>query len=210
MKLRHILMIGGVAVALATPALSQGQPKPVYGTWGYDAAAMDSSVKPGDDFFAYVNGTWFNKAEIAPDRTFVGIDSVLNDQIEKDVRAIVEDMAKDPAANGKLGQQIGDLYASWMDEDAVEKLGTEPLQPYLKRIAQVKTRGDLVDLFSQSGFDSPVDVVIVPDFKNPARYAAYATQSGLGMPNRVRDRFADQLVRIEMQPHGHPDARDVG
>ena len=118
MKLRHLLLMGGVAVALASPGLSQ--PKPVYGSWGYDAAAMDSSVKPGDDFFAFVNGTWFNKAEIAPDRTFVGIDSVLNDQIEKDVRSIVEDMAKDPSANGRLGQQIGDLYNSWMDEGAVE------------------------------------------------------------------------------------------
>jgi len=184
MKLRHFLLMSGVAVALASPGLSQGQSKPVYGNWGYDAAAMDSSVKPGDDFFAYVNGTWFNKAEIAPDRTFVGIDSVLNDQIEKDVRSIVEDMAKDPSANGRLGQQIGDLYNSWMDEGAVEKLGTAPLKPYLAQIAAAKTRGDLVDLFATPGFNSPVGISIYPDLKNPTRYAAYAGQHGLGMPNR--------------------------
>ena len=77
---------------------------------------MDTGVKPGDDFFDYVNGAWYKRTEIAPDRTFAGIDSVLNDQIERDVRAIIEDSAKDPAANGRLGQQIGDLYASWMDE----------------------------------------------------------------------------------------------
>ena len=58
---------------------------------------MDRAVKPGDDFFDYVNGAWAKRTEIAPDRTFVGIDSVLNDQIERDVRAIVEDMAKNPS-----------------------------------------------------------------------------------------------------------------
>jgi endothelin-converting enzyme/putative endopeptidase len=207
MKIKALALAAASLVAIATTPL--GATKPLYGAWGYDATAMDAGVKPGDDFFDYVNGSWFKRTAIAPDRTFVGIDSVLNDQIEKDVRAIVEDMAKDPTANGRLGQQIGDLYASWMDEDAVEKLGTEPLQPYLKRIAAVKSRSDLVDLFAEPGFDSPVDVEIVPDFKNPARYAAYASQSGLGMPNRdyyllqgekydaYRKAYRDYIIQIE-------------
>jgi len=207
MRIKDLALTAASLVAIAAAPL--GAAKPLYGAWGYDATAMDAGVKPGDDFFDYVNGSWFKRTAIAPDRTFVGIDSVLNDQIEKDVRAIVEDMAKDPTANGRLGQQIGDLYASWMDEDAVEKLGTEPLQPYLKRIAAVKTRGELVDLFAEPGFDSPVDVQIVPDFKNPARYAAYASQSGLGMPNRdyyllpgekydaYRKAYRDYIIEIE-------------
>jgi endothelin-converting enzyme/putative endopeptidase len=170
MKIKALALAAAGLVAIG--AASLGAAKPIYGRWGYDATAMDSAVKPGDDFFDYVNGAWFERTDIAPDRTFAGIDSVLNDQIEKDVRAIVEDMAKDPGANGKLGQQIGDLYASWMDEDAVEKLGTAPLDPYLKRIAAVKTRGELVDLFAEPGFDSPVGIQIYPDLKNPTRYAA--------------------------------------
>ena len=176
-------------LALATASLLALAPigaeaKPVYGDWGYDASAMDSSVKPGDDFFAYVNGAWDKRTQIAADRTFAGIDSVLNDQIEKDVRAIVEDMAKDPSANGRLGQQIGDLYGSWMDENRVEQLGTRPLDPYLAKIAGAKTRGDLVELFAEPGFDSPVSVAIYPDLKDPTRYSVYASQDGLGMPNR--------------------------
>ena len=182
MKFKVLALIGVSLAAIAPAPL--GAAKPVYGTWGYDAAAMDRGVKPGDDFFDYVNGTWAKKTDIAPDRTFVGIDSVLNDQIERDVRAIVEDMAKDPSANGKLGQQIGDLYASWMDEAGVEKLGTRPIEPYLKRIEAVKSRGDLVDLFTEPGFESPVEVSIYPDLKNPTRYSAYVSQSGLGLPNR--------------------------
>jgi len=86
-------------LALATASLlaiapgTSGTAKPVYGTWGYDATAMDAAVKPGDDFFDYVNGAWAKRTPIAADRTFVGIDSVLNDQIEKDVREVIEDQA---------------------------------------------------------------------------------------------------------------------
>jgi endothelin-converting enzyme/putative endopeptidase len=178
---------------------------------------MDSSVKPGDDFFAYVNGAWDKRTPIAADRTFAGIDSVLNDQIEKDVRAIVEDMAKDPTANGRLGQQIGDLYASWMNEDRVEQLGTAPLKPYLAKIEGAKTRGDLVDLFAAPGFDSPIGLYIIPDLKAPSRYALYAGQSGLGMPNRdyyllkgdkydaYRKAYRDYIVKLETLA-GIPDA----
>ena len=88
-----------------------------------------ASVKPGDDFFDYVNGAWAKRTEIAPDRTFVGIDSVLNDQLDRDVRAIVEDMAKNSASSGRIGQQVGDFYASWMDEAAIAAKGTAPLKP---------------------------------------------------------------------------------
>ncbi len=182
MKLRQILLVASATLLIASPALSAD--KPVFGDWGYDASAMDSSVKPGDDFFSYVNGAWDKRTQIASDRTFAGIDSILNDQIEKDVRGIVEDMARDSSSGGRLGQQIGDLYASWMDQDRVEQLGTGPLKPWLAKIDAAKTRGDLVDLFASPGFDSPVGLFIIPDLKNPTKYAVYASQGGLGMPNR--------------------------
>src|SRR6185369_7656043 len=138
----------------------------------------------------------------------------------KDVRSIVEDMAKDPSANGRLGQQIGDLYNSWMDEGAVEKLGTGPLKPYLAKVAAAKTRTDLVDLFATPGFDSPVGIGIYPDLKNPTRYAVYAGQSGLGMPNRdyyllkgakydaYRKAYRDYLVKLQtLAGISDPEAR---
>ena len=204
MRIRRILLIAGTTLAIASPAFSA---KPLYGSWGYDPTAMDAAVKPGDDFFGYVNGTWLKRTEIAPDRTFVGIDSVLNDQTDKDVRAIAEDMAKNPS--GRIGQQIGDLYASWMDEQRVEQRGMAPLKPYLAKIAAAKTTGDLIDLFTQPGFDSPIDVSIYPDLKNPTRYSVYASQSGLGMPNRdyyllkgekydgYRKAYRDYIVRLD-------------
>src|SRR3569832_2830058 len=96
-----------------------------------------------------------------------------------------------------------------MDEDAVERLGTQPIQPYLQRIAAAKTRADRVDLFAEPGFDSPIDLSIYPDLKNPTRYSAYASQSGLGMPNRdyyllkgekydaYRKAYRDYIIKLQ-------------
>ncbi|HTK59560.1 MAG TPA: M13 family metallopeptidase [Sphingomicrobium sp.] len=180
---RKILLLAAASALTISPAWATNG-KPNFVPWGVDLTAMDSSVKPGDDFFDYVNGAWAKRTEIAPDRTFVGIDSVLNDQIDKDVRAIVEDTAKNPAGYGRIGQQVGDFYGSWMDEAAIAAKGAAPLKPYLDRIAAVKDKGDLVDLFATVGYESPVGVSIYPDLSHPTQYAVYAGQSGLGMPNR--------------------------
>ena len=98
---RHYLLLAAATIALSSPGPTLA--KPTYGSRGYDAAAMDRIVRPGNDFFDFVNGGWAKRTEIAPDRTFVGIDSVLNDQTDKNVHAIVEDMAANPARSGILG-----------------------------------------------------------------------------------------------------------
>lgn len=195
-----ILLLAPVGVAAKTPA---------YGTWGVNLGDRDESVAPGDDFFSYVNGGWYNRTEIAPDRTFVGIDSVLNDQTDKNVRAIVEDMARDSAKSGKTGQQVGDFYASWMDEAGIEAKGTASLKPYLARIAAVKDRAGLISLFAQQDYTSPVGIGIIPDPADPTHYVAYAGQSGLGMPNRdyyilegekydtFRKAYRDYVIKVQ-------------
>ena len=140
--------------------------KPVYGPWGYDPAAMDTSVKPGDDFWAYVNGTWDKKTPIAADRASAGPFVTLSDGAEHDVRQIVEQLANDPNRD-HLGQQVGDYYSTFVDTAAIDAAGTAPLKPYLAKIDGAKTRADLLALFVKPGFASPVDVSIIPDFKNP-------------------------------------------
>ncbi|HEY8592713.1 MAG TPA: M13 family metallopeptidase [Sphingomicrobium sp.] len=181
MKFRVLAL--AAASLLAIGATADAAP-PKFGSWGYDAAAMDRAVKPGDDFWNYVNGAWAARTEIAPDRTFVGIDSVLNDQIEKDVRSIIEAKARDPQTSGKLGQQIGDFYGSWMDTQAIEQLGTRPLQPYFKQIADVRTKTELARLFGAAGFASPINPYIQPANDDPTRYVVTLYQGGLGMPGR--------------------------
>jgi putative endopeptidase len=181
--MKKLLLLAAASTLLITPAIARdGQP--TFSPWGVDLTAMDSAVKPGDDFFAYVNGDWAKRTEIAADRTFVGIDSILNDQLDKDVRAIVEDMAKESAGSGRIGQQVGDFYASWMDEATIAQRGTAPLKPHLDRIAAVKDRSGLIELFATTGCPSPVGLAIFPDLANPTSYAVYAGQAGLGMPNR--------------------------
>ena len=98
---KKFLFLAAASILAVTPAMARNG-QPTFAPWGVDLTAMDSSVKPGDNFFQYVNGSWAKRTEIAPDRTFVGIDSVLNDQLDKDVRAIVEDMAKDSASSGRI------------------------------------------------------------------------------------------------------------
>jgi putative endopeptidase len=181
--MKKLLLLAAASALAITPAIARDG-KPTFSPWGVDLTAMDSTVKPGNDFFDYVNGAWAKRTEIASDRTFVGIDSLLNDQIDKDVRAIVEDMAKNPASAGVIGQQVGDFYASWMDEPAIAARGAAPLKPYLDRIAAVKDKGELIDLFATVGYESPVGVGISPDLANPTKYAVYAGQGGLGMPSR--------------------------
>ncbi|MEO6225793.1 MAG: M13 family metallopeptidase [Sphingomicrobium sp.] len=194
MSLKSIALAGVAALALSAAALpgtaiaqtaqTTAAPAAKFAPWGVDLNALDAGVKPGDDFWAYVNGGWDKRTEINSQRTFAGIDSVLNDQIDEDVRSIIEDMAKDPTAHGPLGQQIGDFYASWMDEAAIESRGTAPLNPYLDRIDGAKSRGDLVDLFASTGFASPIGVGIAADLKDPTLYTVNIDQSGLGLPTR--------------------------
>jgi len=179
MRLRHLLL--ATVILAAAPAAAEA---PKFAPWGVDLTAADAAVKPGDDFWAYVNGGWDKRTQIASDRTYVGIDSVLNDQIDKDVRSIIEAKAANPQASGQLGQQIGDLYASWMDTATIEKLGAAPIKPYLDRIAAIGTRVQLADVFGQVGMPSPFGTFIAPSNDDPTRYAVYLVQSGLGMPGR--------------------------
>jgi endothelin-converting enzyme/putative endopeptidase len=182
--------------------------KPQYGDWGYDVSAMDRSVKPGDDFWAYVNGSWDKRTQIAADRASAGPFVTLSDASEKDVHAIVEQLANDPNRD-HLGQQVGDFYGSFMDTTAIDAAGTAPLKPYLAEINAAKTRAQILTLFTKPGFASPVDLDIDADFKNPDRYSAFASQARLGLPSREyylddsakmkahRAAYRDYIINIE-------------
>ena len=146
--------------------------------------AIDRSVRPGDSFWHFVNGGWDKNTEIAADRTSAGVGVLLVDEAEKQVRTIVEELARDPVKSGKVGQQVGDYYASWMDEAAIEAAGATPLKPYLSRIADINNKTDLIRAFAQPGIMSPLSAGILPDPADPTRYVATTGQGGLGLPNR--------------------------
>ncbi len=180
LALMSALLFASAAPIVAQPAAAPaGQTR--YGTFGIDLAARDPSVKAGDDFNRYANGTWLRTTEIPADRTGWSLWTALADDIELQLRAIVTEAAtsRDPAQ-----RRVGDFYAAWMDEAGIEARGVTPLRPYLQRIDAIRNRDDLIAVFATPGYTAPVGIGIIPDFADPARYTAIAGQSGLGMPNR--------------------------
>jgi putative endopeptidase len=175
-----------------------------YGTWGVDLNGMDRSVKPGDDFFKFVNGNWVASTPIPPDQTTYGAFVMLRDLSEARVRAIVERWAADK--NLKAGSdeaKVARLYRTALDEATAEKLDAKPLQPYLDAVKKAETREDVAQLMAHSfgSFGSTmVGAFVNDDAKNPEKYALYMSQAGLGLPDRefyLQDKFKAQKERYQ-------------
>ncbi len=173
-----------LAVGPAASILTAQSDKPAIGTFGVDTAQMDRSIKPGDDFFRYVNGTWLATVPIPADRARFGMFDALRDKAEADVHALVESLAKTPQPAGSVRQKVGDLYASFMDQARVEARGIEPLKGDLAAIAAAATKADLVRLMSRPDYAAPFGFGISADPADPTRYVVTVTQAGLGMPSR--------------------------
>jgi putative endopeptidase len=161
------------------------QPKELRSGIGVDG--MDVSVRPGDDFFAYVNGRWVEATEIPADKARYGSFDILRDESQENVKAIIEESASGDFAKGTDEQKVGDLYRSFMDMETRDARGMEPLQPELDRIDAISNYDDLAVYFAgvmKRNLDAPFAIGQVADFKNPKQYMIYAAQSGLGMPDR--------------------------
>lgn len=190
------------SVAIATPAA-----KPKLGDWGVDLTAMDPSVKPGDDFYKFVNGGWEKRTEIPADRSSWGGFGILRDLSDTRTRAIIDDVSKQTNAPGSVAQKVGDFYASFMDEATVEARGAAPLKPELAKIDAIKSRDDLARAFGEAnrlGITAPVAIGVEQDLKDNTKYSAYVGQGGLGMPDRDyylvdNDRFKD--IRAKYKAH---------
>jgi putative endopeptidase len=154
------------------------------GDFGIDLTAGDPHVKPGDDFFAYANGSWFAGFDVPADHSSFGPFDRLEELSKERVRGIIERAAAAHAAEGTSEQQIGDYYAAYMDQATIEANGLAPAQPDLQRIAAAQTRTDIARLFGEPGFISLFDVQLPPDFKNPDRYCIFISESTLGLPDR--------------------------
>ena len=185
-------MISTLAVALAG-ALAGSQvtaapAEPQYGDWGFDTAGMDASVRPGDDFFRYANGTWVARTPIPADRSAWGVDAILDEGAEARVRGILE---SDPAAvQGPAAidaVKIHTAYRAFMDEARIEALGAAPIAPDLAAIRRAASRSDLAALMGtgHEGFQSSIfRMGVGADPKAPDRYTIFIAQGGLGLPDR--------------------------
>ncbi len=208
------LLTAAAALLLATTALTpafaqETKPSletPHFGAWGIDMTGMDTSVKPGDNFFNYVNGKANARMTIPADRTSYGVNEVLEDLSENRSRAIVEDLAAKAKAGATLNAddaRIANMYNAMMDEAAVEQLDAKPLQPILADITAIKTRTQMAAWMGKTSgtFGSAVfNPGVGADAKNPKMNVLYLGQSGLGLPNRdyyLEAAYADKLKAYE-------------
>jgi putative endopeptidase len=135
-----------------TPVAAKPAPaKPENGAWGVDLANMDTAIKPGDDFYSYVNGKWNQRTEIPADKVEVGGLASLQDKALQQTRALLEAAAADANATaGSEVKKLGDWYATYMDEAALDKAGFAPIKPELDAIDAVSTHQQLIDLFART------------------------------------------------------------
>ncbi len=188
---RRVALLGATAaVAVGCQSLGSGgqapTAKPVIGTWGFDPAAMDRAVTPGDDFFRYTGGTWMKTTEIPPDRTRWGSFNILGAKSEDDVRAVIDAAAGVAVPAGSVERKAVDYYSSYIDAAAIDVKGLDPAKRDLADIAAAKTHEDLVKLAARSDFRAklPIGMGVTLDAKRPDVYIISIGQAGLGMPDR--------------------------
>ncbi len=152
-----------------------------------DVSGIDASIKPGDNFFRYVNGRWYDTAKIASDQTGVGSYSFLNIPQKELLQHILDSVSKSTHTIGSIDQKVGDFYASGMDTITINRRGYEPVLPTLKRIDAITDIASLLKFVAvemKTGNRSIISFGISPDNKNSNINIAHVYQTGLGLPER--------------------------
>jgi putative endopeptidase len=162
---------------------------------------IDSTKKPGDDFFTYANGIWFDTIRIPDSQTGVGSYSFLNYPQRLRLKGILDSVSTSSNAAGSIEQKVGDFYASGMDTNTINKRGYDPIKPLLARIDAVSDVTSLVKLVAdeqKSGNASIIGFYVGPDDKRSTENIAQFYQTGIGLPERDYYFKADSgSVRIQ-------------
>jgi putative endopeptidase len=155
-------------------------------TPGIDATALSKQVRAQDDLFRHVNGTWLDNTEIPEDKAIYGSFHMLADASEEAVKLILEEAAANPKPG--VSQQIGDLYACFLDEAKANQLGAEPIKDDLKQVAELSSIGEATRLlgeFERTGTSGIFGMYVDNDPNDPTRYQVNLYQGGLGLPDEA-------------------------
>ena len=224
MSPRHPWNASLLALALVAGPLAAAAPAAApakAAAHGLDLAGMDRTVKPGDDFFAYTNGTWFKHTVIPPDRSADGPFAHLFDLTNRRTGGIIQSAAKAKAPEGSELRKIGDYYTAFLDTAAIEQAGLKPIQPLLTQVQALGDRKALaaflagtlradVDAINATNLytDNLFGLWVAQDLNDPSHYSAFLLQGGLGMPDRdyyldpsprmqaVRDQYRAHIARV--------------
>lgn len=183
----HRKLVLAAVLAITSSAFAQQH--------GIELANIDHNVKPGDNFYEFANGNWH--AEIPADRTSIGSFSIVADKTNEELKEIFADLAKTPGAPNTDTRRIADLYASYMNEAAIESNGAKSLKPHLAFIAAINNRSKLAEALGES-LRADTDALnntnfhtqnifglwVAPGFNDPDHYAPYLMQGGGSLPSR--------------------------
>ena len=148
---------------------------------------MNTDIRPGDDFNAYVNGTWIDSNEIPADRASNSVGLIVHEEATANVKTIIEEAADGDFAKGSDEQKVGALYASYMDMETRNQLGVAPLEAEFAKVDALENHQQLAVYFAEEnkvGIDQPFVLGQYVDFKDPNTYMMYTWQAGLGLPDR--------------------------
>ena len=155
---------------------------------GIDLSYVDSAARPQDDLFGHVNGRWLADYEIPADRATDGAFRTLFDRAEEQVRDLITQAAGSNRAPDTDEQRIGDLYASFIDEDTVARVGLAPLHEELKAIddaPDTTALAEVVGRLQRAGVGGGAGLYVDTDSKDSSRYLLHVSQSGLGLPDEA-------------------------
>ncbi len=209
-------LLGGQMPTTLAPAATPGS--------GIDRAGMDANVRPQDDLFANMNGSWVRNTEIPPDKSAWGAFLQLRDRTDRQVKGLLESLPATRPAAGSDARKLDDFYRSYLDEATIDKTGLAPVVPSLADVDSVADVRALLALMGhwQGVVRGPLVVDADPDFIDPTTYVASWRQGGLGLPDRdyylkdderfakARSAYATYLARLfalsgDAQASGHAD-----
>ncbi len=196
--MRSVIFTAAVTVltACAAPVPAPTPPAPVAEVapaapprpGGLLLSGYETTIRPQDDLYGFTGDRWLRDTEIPADRSSWGTFAILDERAEVDVRAIAEEAAqRTDAAPGSDVQKIGDLYASFMDEQAIDAAGLKPLEPRFARIRGILTHADVVSFLGESQRllqRVPLNYYVSQDAGDATRYIGVLAQGGLSMPDR--------------------------
>jgi len=190
---------------------SCGQKKSASETKLLDQSGIDSSVRPQDDFFHYVNGGWIKKTDIPASEATWGAGAILYQNTTQNLKNLIDSCSKLNAAKGTNEQKVGDFYTSAMDSAGIEKKGFSPLQADMQRIASLQSPKDILHEVAfeyNIGVGALINFYANQDDKNSEQVVAHFDQGGLGLPNKdyytkkdsatinIRNAYLDYIAKI--------------
>ncbi|MGN6355286.1 MAG: M13 family metallopeptidase [Parafilimonas sp.] len=152
-----------------------------------DIQGIDSSLKPGDNFFMYVNRKWYDTAQIPPSQSGVGAYMFMNYPQRLRLQGILDSVSKSSNADGSIEQKLGDFYASGMDTNTINKRGYDPVKPILARINSITNVASLIQFVANEAKaynNSVIGFYVGADNKNSSLNIAHLYQTGIGLPDR--------------------------